>query len=223
MKTRDKVVAVLVTLGVLAIMLMALLEPKAGKTYDILMDTEIGDPNTVRTELGILRDAQKGDVINIHISGPGGQVDTVFLLINAVKASKAYVRMIVEAPSYSGDAYLATVGNELVMRPYSFLMFHTSSMYGLDCTAMAGTDRTVPNSEHCQAFMKTHLGEVEKFLDNVPFLLEDEKAAIKTGHDIYITSEELNNRKAGKATSQVVLPILIIDPSSIRIVKAVGK
>ena len=201
MKTRDKVVAVLVTLGVLAIMLMALLEPKAGKTYDILMDTEIGDPNTVRTELGILRDAQKGDVINIHISGPGGQVDTVFLLINAVKASKAYVRMIVEAPSYSGDAYLATVGNELVMRPYS----------------------TVPNSEHCQAFMKTHLGEVEKFLDNVPFLLEDEKAAIKTGHDIYITSEELNNRKAGKATSQVVLPILIIDPSSIRIVKAVGK
>jgi ATP-dependent protease ClpP protease subunit len=168
------------------------------KTYEVVLDSPIISPVPLRKVLKVFRDAKKGDIINVHLSGPGGSVNTVYLLVNAVQSSKAYVRMIVEAPSYSGDAYLATVGNELVMRPYSYLMFHTSSAYGTECALAAGVDRTVSNTEHCQRDLDTHLALVEKFIDNIKILTDQEKRAIKSGHDIYITKEMYDERMKSK-------------------------
>ncbi len=180
----------------------------AGKTYEVQLDEEIGDPKSVRKTVDIFRNSKKGDIINVHISGPGGQVDTTFLLINAIRASKAHVRMIVEAPSYSGDAYIATQGSELIMMPYSYLMFHTSSGYGYDCSLDTGVDRTVSNKEHCESFMKMHLYEIEKLIESVSILLMEEKISLKYGHDVYISADEYNNRLKGKFKSQAHVPLI---------------
>jgi hypothetical protein len=165
-----------------------------GAQIDIRLSNEIKGTDTVKDIGRVLQEAKEGDTVIIHIVGVGGQVDTVMYLINNIKATKAHTIMMVEGPSYSGHAYIAAAGNELHMLPYSFLMYHTSSGYGTDCSKQKGTDRTVPNSEHCQAFMDTHLYEVKSYLDSIFFLTKFEKLYIQTGHDVYITAEEYHKR-----------------------------
>lgn len=165
-----------------------------GRQIDIRLSNEIKGPDSVKDIARVLQEAKSNDTVIVHIVGVGGQVDTVMYLINNIKSTKAHTIMSVEGPSYSGHAYIAAAGDELHMMPYSFLMYHTSSGYGTDCSKQKGKDRTVPNSEHCQAFMDTHLSEVNNYLDSIYFLMPLEKIAIKTGHDIYITSEEYSKR-----------------------------
>jgi len=128
------------------------------------------------------------------LSGYGGEGFTMFQLINDIKKSKAYTVMIVEAPVFSAHAYLATSGRELIMLPYSFLMFHTMSGYGKDCTLEEGTDRTVSNVEHCQALMDTMNNLDNSFISDTPILTAEEKVQIMTGHDVYITPEVYKER-----------------------------
>lgn len=164
------------------------------KTIDIRLTSTIGSEDSVRDILKILQEANHSDTIRFHIAGFGGQVETVLLLINNIRASKAHTIMVVEAPAYSGYAYLAVAGKEIIMLPYSYLMFHTSSAYGSDCSSATGTDRTVSKADKCRQFLKIHLFETDKYIDQISILTEEEKTAIKTGHDVYVTSEEFNKR-----------------------------
>jgi ATP-dependent protease ClpP protease subunit len=167
------------------------------QVVDIRLGDVIRDEFLYKDVTKALQEASNKDEVIFHIAGYGGEVDTVFELINNVKETKAHTVMIVEAPSYSGHAYLATAGNELRMLPYTFLMFHTSSGYGQDCNQATGTDRTVSNVEHCMAFMKTHLYEVNTYLNSVTFLTANEKYQLSIGHDVYITSTEYYSRLNG--------------------------
>lgn len=188
----------------IAFICFSVFKVSSGTIYDVFLDSQIGDPNTVEDIVNIYSTAKSGDTIIAHVSGPGGSVDTVFMIVNAIKTSKAHTIMIVEAPSYSGDAYIATQGNELFMKPYTYLMFHTSSALDIDCDSLIGLDRGVPLSEHCKVFKTTHLYEIDKLLDSISILTTAEKAYLKTGHDVYITSDEYANRLKGHTTSQVI-------------------
>lgn len=161
---------------------------------DIRLPSEIKGHESVRAIIKVLQEAKSGDIVIFHLAGFGGEVETVFDLINNVHASKAHVIMRVEAPVYSGHAYLAVNGNELIMLPYSSLMFHTSSALGMDCTTETGTDRTVSNVEHCEAFLNNHLYLINKAIILAPVLTPLEKGEIISGHDVYITADEYNKR-----------------------------
>jgi ATP-dependent protease ClpP protease subunit len=164
------------------------------KIIDIRIKSIIEEQDTVRAIVKALQEASRFDVVKFHIAGVGGEVDTVLNLINNVKATKAHVIMIVEAPSYSGHAYLALFGDELIMRPYSSLMFHTSSLYGYDCSQETGIDRTVLNSEHCQALYDAHIYLMNELIKSAPYLTLEQKISIMTGHDVFIQSDEFNKR-----------------------------
>jgi ATP-dependent protease ClpP protease subunit len=161
---------------------------------DIRLPSEIKGHESVRAVIKVLQEATTGDVIVFHLAGFGGEVETVFDLINNVHASKAHVIMSVEAPVYSGHAYLAVNGDELIMLPYSSLMFHTSSALGTDCTLETGTDRTVSNVEHCQSYLNNHFYLINKAIILAPVLTPLEKGQIISGHDVYITADEYNKR-----------------------------
>lgn len=161
---------------------------------DLRLRNSIGSTNSVRYMIKILQEAREGDIINFHIAGYGGEVETVTDLINAIKQTKAHTVMIVEAPSYSGHAYIALFGNELIMRPYSFLMYHTSSALGEDCSTKTGTDRGVSNVEHCEAALKYHMIIVNKVIGDMPVLTAEEKESMQSGHDVYITADDFYSR-----------------------------
>ncbi len=164
------------------------------RVIHVRVGAEFKGIDSVREIGRILQDADENDTVIFHIAGNGGEVDTVMYLISNVKASKARTVMIVEGPSYSGHAYLAAAGDELRVLQYGFMMFHTSSAYGKDCSKEKGFDRTVPNKIHCQAFLDNHLKETTAFLNTVTFLTTLEKELIESGYDVYITSQEYHKR-----------------------------
>ena len=131
-----------------------------------------------------------GDLAVFHIAGFGGSVDTTMLLINHIKTTKATTLMIVEAPSYSGHAYLATSGQYIKMLPYSYLMFHTSSGVNENSELELGTDRGVSNVEHCNVMKNAHLKNMVKVIMDNPYLTPDEKTRIYTGHDVIIHADD---------------------------------
>lgn len=165
------------------------------RTIHIRTAASIGSTDQYKEVTKALQDADSNDTVVFHVAGYGGRVDTVAQLLGNIAATRAKVIMLVESPSYSGHAYLsAAPGVEMHMLPNTFLMFHTTSAYGKDCNEETGTDRTVPNSEHCQSFMTAHLGLVNSMIDKITFLTAEEKALIKSGHDVYISADEYNRR-----------------------------
>lgn len=164
------------------------------KITDIRLNDTIAGENTVKNIVEVLKEAHKGDVVIFHLAGYGGEVETVYYIVNNIKSSKAHVIMSVEAPVYSGHAYLAVSGDELIMAPYTYLMFHTVSIYGQNCNSEKGTDRTVSNIEHCQIMYDNVMGLAQKFIINMPLLKASEKIDILTGHDVYLDSTEVQAR-----------------------------
>lgn len=164
------------------------------RVTDIRLNDTIAGENTVKNIVTVLKDAYEGDVVIFHLAGYGGEVETVYYIVNNIKLSKAHVIMSVESPVYSGHAYLAVSGDELIMAPYTYLMFHTVSVYGMDCNTQTGTDRTVSNVEHCQKMYDNVMGLAQKFIINMPILKASEKIDVLTGHDVYLDSTEVQAR-----------------------------
>lgn len=172
------------------------------KTIDIRLNDEIKGSNSYKDVGQLLEDASSGDIIIFHLAGYGGDGQGLENLVNQLTLTKAYVIMSVEAPVYSAHAYLAVFGNELRMAPFSFLMFHTSSIYGINCSLPnplnennpTGTDRTVSNQEHCQAMYDTSMKLFAYMLSQISLLTADEKQAISTGHDVYLLSGDVKQR-----------------------------
>lgn len=164
------------------------------KVYDIRLNDEIGGENTVKGITTALMQAESGDVINFHLAGYGGQVETVLYLINNIHATKGTVNMIVESNVYSGHAYLALQGKTLTMLPHTFLMFHTSSAYGENCNKEKGLDRGVSKKLKCEQFLKIHLRQTNEVIAAMPILTDKEKFDIMTGQDVYITAQDVSER-----------------------------
>src|SRR6266404_6650555 len=87
----------------------------ANNVTNIRLDDEILGINSYKDVAQKLQDAKTGDVIIFHLAGYGGDVEGTMDLINNIQQSNAYVIMSVEAPVFSGHAYLAISGNELRM------------------------------------------------------------------------------------------------------------
>lgn len=165
------------------------------KHIDITLEDQIRSNIWYEDVMKALREAKEGDTVTFHLSGYGGEIDSMYLLINGVRASKAIVTMSVEGSVYSADAELATAGDYLVMGKYTWLMFHSSTILNVDCSQQKGTDRGVSNVEHCQAFKDASLKEDAEFARNNPILTDTEKASIASGHDVYLSSDEVLRRQ----------------------------
>lgn len=163
--------------------------------YDIQMAQEIKDYDDIRDIDKVIQGANYGDVINFHLAGYGGSVNSVYSIIDNIDRGKAHVVMIVEAPVYSGHAYLAVNGDELIVTPFSYLMFHTSSEYDLDCSLQLGKDRNMTNEEHCNIEKQNDFVLFEQLLERSKILTEDEKNQLRNGKDIYLLGSTVKERQ----------------------------
>ena len=165
-------------------------------TYHINMKNEIKDTDSVKNILKVLQTARSNDKIVFHLAGFGGQVDTVAAIINNANESKAHIETRVEAPVYSGHAFLAALLPNLHVDKYAYLMFHYSSILNQPACALSdGWDRGVSNVEHCQMFRDAHIKMFNKMLNDCKYLTEEEKINIITGHDVYLHSDDIEKRQ----------------------------
>lgn len=168
--------------------------PFIHKHYDITLNDTIYGTDWYKNIGSVLRSANYGDTVTFHLAGYGGDEATLLLLINQVHMSKAYTTMSVESQVYSAHAYLAVSGDKLVMAPYTWLMFHFSSILSEDCSTKLGKDRGVSNVEHCQALKDTDIVLGKRLVESISILTSCEKERIEGGHDVYLISDEVMKR-----------------------------
>lgn len=163
--------------------------------YEITFSEEVVHPAYQYAELcSMLREeVTKDDTVVLQISNYGGCCDSAATLVNAIKDCKGHVRAVVNAPSYSAATMLALAGDELELKPYSFLMFHNFSSSekgkgGEIKMAVANTERVIHSMMSDLYF---------------PFLSKAEINNIFNDKDVYVhwDDKELKERLARKFNS----------------------
>lgn len=166
-------------------------------TYNINLGNTLGSADDIQPVITLLETVSSSDTIIFRIKGYGGDVDGLFALENAMKLSKAKIILSVEGNSSSAYAALATSGYELRMSPKAFLMFHMGSIHGLDCQSPEYTTRLfdgIPASESCQNMKDAYTYELEQAFIHNKYLTKREKDILLSGHEVYLTSKEVNKR-----------------------------
>lgn len=149
-----------------------------GRIYDITFSEEVESPPFRYSKLSHLlrEEVNEEDTVNIQISNYGGCCDSAATIVNAIKDCKGHVKCIVNASSYSAATMLALAGDELELKPYSFLMFHNFS----NRTGGKGTELKdgVVNTERLIHSMMADL--------YTPFLTKKEIDNIFKDKDVYV-------------------------------------
>lgn len=167
--------------------ILTLRPPFFHKQSDVYMVDTINSYKQIEDVIIVLNDASSGDKINIHLAGFGGGVEQVERILNAMTSSKALVTTIVEAPVYSGHAFIALYGTVEVFKPFSYVMLHTSSGYDEDCSTQKGMDRGMTAAaEVCQVIKDAHMSLVNKVIWGMHNISVDTQMDIITGKSVVV-------------------------------------
>lgn len=164
----------------------------ASVNFDITFSDEVESPPFKYADLCLMlrEEVKEDDVVNVYISNYGGCCDSAATIVNAMRDCKGTVNCIVTAPSYSAATMIALAGDTLVLKPYSYLMFHNfsaaeSGKGGELKAAVINVERVI------HGMMRSLYSE---------FLTKKEIADIITDKDVYVhwDDKDLNDRLSRK-------------------------
>lgn len=99
----------------------------AGRVTDVYLTDGIEAPSEYNHLCRTLDQAYKGDVINLHINNGGGYVDSGFMIIDAIKRSKATVVAKLSGTVASVATIISLSCDKLEIAPYVQFMIHNYS------------------------------------------------------------------------------------------------
>ena len=131
-----------------------------------------------------IRTSGANDVVHLHLNTPGGRLDTGVQLISAIRASQGHVVTHLEGEACSMGALIFLTADEMVVYDDSLLMFHNYSggAHGKGHEMAASIDAT---TKWYSKLAKTIC---------TPFLTEAELTKIFDGADIWMLSDEVEDR-----------------------------
>lgn len=145
--------------------------------YSITLSESVEEVYKYAELNSVLReDVTAEDVVHIHLSNYGGSVDTASSIVNAIRDCKGIVKGVVNSPCFSAATIIALACDELEIRPYSYLMFHSFS------TQIAG------KSGELKSRLPADARHVETMMRGIysPFLTKKEIDSVFDDRDLYI-------------------------------------
>lgn len=172
-------------------------------SYDYYLTGEIGEPQAYVDLCDILRNALPEDEITIRINSDGGLVSTGNQIINAIKASEAYVRGYIESSCGSMATMVFLACHAWAVSENAEFFIHTSSggLFGKESETYAQSMFLRKKTQ--KMLTKAYSG----------FLSDAEIAKVLEGTDMYFDSEDVLERldrfvafhRANHANQQEVL------------------
>lgn len=141
-------------------------------------------------ELESIRSASPEDIIVLYFTdAPGGCMGTGQSIINALMETPAHTVAILEGHNCSLATMIPLVCREIVVTPYTSMMLHSVS---------GGAYGTMVNQERQAMFFSKMYSD---FLDDIydSFLSPQEIQDLKNGLEIYLDSEEIQERLQRRA------------------------
>ena len=156
----------------------------AGRTIDIYLTDSIDAPSEYNKACYMLSKAYKGDSVTLHINNGGGYVDSGFMLVDAIKHTKATVTSKLSGTVASVATIITLACNDVIAADYLQFMIHNYSggASGKGHEMKAQMDFT--DSELNKAFAEIY----------GMFLTEHEMELVIAGKDIWMGKEELLGR-----------------------------
>lgn len=94
---------------------------------DVYITDQIDAPFLYNELCFMLKHASKHDTINLHLNTPGGHMDSAFMIIDAIKQSKAKVIANLYGTVASAGTIIALVCDDLVVSDHVAFMAHNYS------------------------------------------------------------------------------------------------
>ena len=157
---------------------------------DIYITDGIEEPSSYNEMCHTLRAADRADTVTIHLNTPGGIIDSAFMIVDAIKSSKATVTAYLSGTVASAGTIIALACDKLIVSDHTSWMSHNYS------GGMMGKGHEMKAR---QEFMDSSLKDA--FHDfYAGFFDEDEMKSVIDGKDIWIGKTEIlqrwDNRKA---------------------------
>ena len=162
--------------------------------YDIIRiyftEEGIGGISDHIEELEAIRSAGPNDVLEIHVSdNPGGSAGTIVTLVHALISTPAHTICVLNGNCASAATFIPLVCSETVVGPYATMMCHSCA---------GGVGGIMANQERSATFFAKHYSDLmDDIYEN--FLDENELSDLKKGLEIYLNSEEIEERLQRRA------------------------
>ena len=154
--------------------------------FSLYIYDSIIDPIYYAEVFHILRLAKPGDVMNIYINSPGGDINTLCSFAAAIEETDAIIITHVDGSADSAAFVLAFMGDEVIFSEFSQMMSHNVSM-STSRMDMANIEK------YAKITKETYRGMLEKYCYRV--LTVDEITNIcENGMEIHLTSKECDER-----------------------------
>ena len=154
--------------------------------FSLYIYDSIIDPIYYAEIFHILRLAKPGDVMNIYINSPGGDISTLCSFAAAIEETEAAIITHVDGSADSAAFVLAFMGDEIIFSEFSQLMSHNVSM-STSRMDMANIEK------YAKITKETYRGMLEKYCYRV--LTSEEITSIcNDGKEIHLTSKECDER-----------------------------
>lgn len=94
---------------------------------DVYITDGIDEPSCYNELCQILRNASKGETVNLYLNTPGGIIDSAFMIVDAIKSSKAKVTAYLSGTVASAGTIIALSCDNLVVADHTAWMSHSYS------------------------------------------------------------------------------------------------
>ena len=154
--------------------------------FSLYIYDSIIDPIYYAEVFHILRLAKPGDIMNIYINSPGGDINTLCSFAAAIEETDAAIITHVDGSADSAAFVLAFMGDEVIFSEFSQMMSHNVSM-STSRMDMANIEK------YAKITKETYRGMLEKYCYRV--LTSEEITSIcNDGKEIHLSSKECDER-----------------------------
>jgi len=166
-----------------------------GHHTDVYLHDSIEAPAEYTKVYAALLNADRHDTFTIHINNGGGFVDSGFMLINAVKASKAHVEAYITGTVASISTIIALSCDRITVGDHLSWLSHNYSGGVQGKGGEIKSQMEFMSRELASSFKEVHEG----------FFTTEEIEAIINDEDIWLSSSEVRERLIAKEDDNLVL------------------
>ena len=159
----------------------------SGRITTAYITEAIDEPSLYNQLCAVLHAAYEGDEVVLIINSPGGMVDTAFMLIDAMKNSKAKITSKLSGTVASAATLIALHSDELVVADYTQWLSHNYSTGVAQSKGFELKTYVAFNDKELEiAFREIHAG----------FLTNEEIDDILEDKDVWLGAKDIRSRWA---------------------------
>lgn len=150
-----------------------------------LTDEGVNGTSEHLDQLEAILEATENDIVEVYCLGcGGGSADSIIMLLNALASTPAHTVTILEGHNASAASMPMMVTDSVRLGMYASVMFHSVA---------GGVFGHMANTAEAAKFYEQHYS---KFFNDLysNFLTEEELTLIQNGREIYLNSEQIEER-----------------------------